>query len=171
MTDVNNEVLGEETLSTATMEVKEIPLVKVGKYPATLKGMSIHVGKEWNSVPNISLQHKLDGDGKGRVIFSNLLLGMHPDRNGQFNYQRKNGLKAFMVALGTDIEGLKVLRKQVTNPETNETVELKFIDAKQIVDALKQFVGTAYQVRVSISKGSQGFSDKNDVFEFFPAEG
>lgn len=170
MTDVNNEVLGEETLSTAQMEVKEVPLIRAGKYPCTLKGMSIHCGKEWNSVPNISLQHKLDGDGKGRVVFSNLLLGLHPDKNGQYNYQRKNGLKAFMTALGTDIEGLKVLKKQVTNPETNETVELKFIDAKQIVDALNQFIGSAYQVRVTIKQGTNGYAEKNDVFEFFPAE-
>ena len=135
-----------------------------------MKGASIHTGKEWNSVPNISLQHKLGPEANNRVILSNLLLGLHPDKNGQYNYQRKNGLKAFLSALGTDIETLRVIKKEVTNPENGETVVLKSIDAKQVVEALSQFNGTAYQVRVSAKDGTNGYPAKNDVFEYFKAE-
>jgi len=170
MTDVNNEVLGEETLSTTTMEVKEIPLIKAGKYTATLKGLSIHAGKEWNSVPNVNLQHKLGEDGKNRICFSQLKLGLHPDKNGQFHYQRKNGLKAFLSALDTNIESLRVISKKVTNPETSEEVVIKYIDAKQVVDAITQFIGSAYALRVTIKAANNGFPESNDVFEFYKPE-
>lgn len=170
MSDENNQVVGEETLSTVTMEVKEIPLVQPGKYTATFKGHSIRRGKDWNSVPNISLQHKLGEDGNNRVVFSTLLLGLNPDKNGQLNYTRKNGLKAFLATIGTDIEKLRIITQEVTNPESGETVKLKFLDAQQIAECLEQYKGAQYRVRVTIQKGTQGYSDKNDVFEFLPLD-
>jgi hypothetical protein len=39
MTENTTQVVGEEFLDSQTMDVKEIPLVKVGKYPATFKGV------------------------------------------------------------------------------------------------------------------------------------
>lgn len=165
----NTEVLGEETLNTSTMETKEIPLIPAGKYPVNFKGASVHCGKEWNSVPNISLQHQMTGESK-RVVFSDLLLSTAPDKNGQKHYERKNGLKAFLKILGTDIEQLRVLKKEVVNPENNETVTLKFIDAKQVMDVIEQYKGTNYQVRVNVKPANGQWAAKNGVFEFFPAE-
>ncbi len=162
-------VVGEEFLDSQTMEIREIPLVKVGKYPSTFKGISTHCGKEWNSVPNLSIQHKLGAEANNRVVFSNLLMSVAPDKNGQKHYERKNGLKAFMKAFDTDIQQMRVLSKQVTNPETGETVTLKYIDADQIKAHLEQFVGKEYQVRVSVQAANGTWPAKNDIFEFFPA--
>lgn len=170
MSDENNQVVGEETFNTATIEVKDIPLVPSGRYPATFKGSSIHCGKEWNSVPNINLQHKLGEEGKNRVVFSRLNLNLHPDKNGQFHASKKNGLKAFLKVFDTDIEQLRVIKKTVTNPETGETVELKSLDAKQIQEHIQQFVNSPYEIRVTQKPAANGYPASNDVFEFFPPQ-
>jgi hypothetical protein len=96
-------------------------------------------------------------------------MSTNPDKNGQRHYERKNGVKAFMKAFDTNIEKMRVLSKTVTDPSTGQEVVLKYLDATQIKEHLEQFVGSEYAVRVSISKGSGGFADKNDIFEFFPA--
>lgn len=167
MTDETTAVVGEETLDTSGVEVKEIPLVKAGLYPATFHGVSIHCGREWNSVPNVNLMHKLKENN--RIVFSTMLMGMHPDKNGQLNIQRKNGLKAFLKTIGTDIEKLRVIKKTVTNPANGEAVELKYCDAEQVKAALEQYVKQAeYRIRVTERSAANGFPAKNDVFEFLP---
>lgn len=168
MTEDNNAVVGEETIDTSAVEVKEIPLIKPAVYPVTFKGASVHCGKAWNSVPNINLMHKLK-DGN-RVAFSTLLLGNHPDKNGQLNIQRKNGLKAFLSVLGTNIEKLRVLSREAVNPDTNEKTILKYCDSEQIMKVLEQYYGAEYRVRIQIKPAQNNFPAKNDVFEFFPAE-
>lgn len=166
MTQDTNAVVGEETLNTADVQVKEIPLVTPGKYTAKLKGVSVQCGKEWNSVPSVSIQNKLENN---RIIFGSLNLGLAPDKNGQLSIERKNGAKAVLKLFDTNIEGWKIHKEERTNP-SGEKVTIKFLDAKQLVDVLEQYKDSSYQIRVNISKGTGGYSDKNDIFEYFPAE-
>lgn len=166
MSDNTNAVLGEETLNTADVQVKEIPLIPVGKYPCNLKGLSVHCGKEWNSVPNVSIQNKLEK----RVVFSTLLMSLQPDVNGQLHISRKNGAKAFLKAFDVNIEGWKIHKEMRTDPKTGEQVEIKFLDAAQLVEAMSQYKDAAYQIRVTIQKANPPYPEKNDVFEYFPAE-
>ncbi len=164
----NTSVVGEETLDTTTLEVKEIPLVKKGKYPCTLNGMSKHVGKEWNSVPNVNCGHKITASN--RVVFNTFLLSLHPDVNGNLHIQRQNGAKALLKVLGTDIKGWKIHTEKRTNKEGVE-VEVKYLDADQLISALEQYKNTfAYQINV-IEKPAEGtWPAKNDIFSFAPAE-
>lgn len=167
----NTSVVGEETLDTTTLEVKEIPLVKKGKYKATLNGASKHVGKEWNSVPNVSVGHKLVIDGKaGRMVFGQLLMSTEPDVNGNLHIQRPNGAKALLKVLGTNIQGWKIHKEMRKNPEGVE-VEIKWLDADQLITALEQFKGSfEYMVNVVEKPANGQWAAKNDIFSFAPAE-
>lgn len=165
MTDANA-VAGEETLNTVDVSVKEIPLVAPGKYPAKLKGVSIQCGKEWNSVPSVSVQNQLENK---RIVFGSLNLGMAPDKNGQLSIERSNGAKAVLKLFDANIEGWKIHKEERTNAQ-GEKVLVKFLDAKQLVDVLEQYKDSTYSVRVNISKGTNGYGDKNDIFEYFPAD-
>lgn len=168
----NTSVVGEETLDTTTLEVKEIPLVKKGKYKATLNGASKHTGKEWNSVPNVSVGHKIvNADGKpGRVVFGQLLMSTEPDVNGNLHIQRPNGAKALLKVLGTDIQGWKIHKEMRTNPE-GQQIEVKWLDPDQLITLLEQFKGSAsYMINVVEKPANNGYPAKNDVFSFSPAE-
>ncbi len=168
MSPENTNVAGEETLDTTTLEVKEIPLVKKGKYPATLNGFTKHTGKDWNSVENVSVGHKLTANK--RVVFGTLLLGLAPDVNGNLHIQRQNGAKALLKVLGTDISGWKVKKEMRTNKE-GEQVEVKWLDPDQLIACLEQFKGSAaYQVNVTEQPAQNGYPAKNDIFSFSPAE-
>lgn len=172
MTDTTIATLGEETLDTTTLEVKEIPLVKKGKYTATMNGVSKHVGKEWNSVPNVSVGHKLTVDGKpGRIVFGQLLMSTEPDVNGNLHIQRQNGALALLQTLGTGIQGWKKISEMRTNPTTNEQVKITWLDPDQLIAALEQYKGSVtYQVNVVEKPANNGFPAKNDVFSFSKAE-
>lgn len=164
----NNTVVGEETLDTTTLEVKEIPLIKKGKYIATLNGASKHVGKEWNSVPNVNVGHKIT-ESK-RVVFGTLLLSLHPDVNGNLHIERQNGAKGLLKVLGTNIQGWKIHKEMRTDKDGKE-VEIKFLDADQLIDALEQYKGSmSYQINVVEKPASGTWPAKNDVFSFAPAE-
>lgn len=168
MTTENTAVAGEETLDTTTLEVKEIPLVKKGKYPATMNGFTKHVGKEWNSVTNVSVGHKLTASN--RVVFGTLLMSTAPDKNGNLHIQRTNGAKALLKVLGTDIQGWKIHKEMRTNPQ-GEQVEVKWLDPDQLIAVLEQYKGSvAYQVNVTEQPASGGYPAKNDIFSFAPAE-
>lgn len=167
MTD-NTSVVGEETLDTTTLEVKEIPLVKKGKYDATLNGFTKHTGKEWNSVPNVSVGHKLTVSK--RVVFGTLLLGLAPDVNGNLHIERTNGAKALLKTLGTNIQGWKIHKEERLNPE-GQTVTVKWLDADQLISALEQYKGSVtYKVNVTEQPANNGYPAKNDIFSFSPAE-
>ncbi len=164
----NNTVVGEETLDTTTLEVKEIPLIKKGKYVATLNGASKHVGKEWNSVPNVNVGHKIT-ESK-RVVFGTILLSMAPDVNGNLHIERQNGAKALLKVLGTNIQGWKVHKEKRTNPEGVE-VEIKYLDADQLIDALTQYKGSmSYKINVVEKPANGTWPAKNDIFGFEAAE-
>lgn len=164
----NTQVVGEDTLDTSTLEVKEIPLVKKGKYPCTLNGMSKHTGKEWNSVPNVNAGYKITGTN--RVVFGTFLLSLAPDVNGNLHIQRLNGAKALLKVLGTDIQGWKKIREMRTNPE-GQQVEVVSLDPDQLISALEQYVGsTAFQINVVEKPANNGYPAKNDIFSFAPAE-
>lgn len=167
----NTSVVGEETLDTTTLEVKEIPLVKKGKYTATINGASKHQGKEWNSVPNVNVGHKLVIDGKsGRIVFGQLLMSTEPDVNGNLHIQRPNGAKGLLKVLGTEIQGWKIHTEKRTNPEGVE-VEVKWLDPDQLIAVLEQFKGSAtYQVNVVEKPAQNGYPAKNDIFSFSKAE-
>lgn len=168
MTTENTAVAGEETLDTTTLEVKEIPLIKKGKYTATMNGFTKHVGKEWNSVPNVSVGHKLTSNK--RVVFGTLLLSTAPDKNGNLHIQRTNGAKALLKVLGTDIQGWKIHKEMRTNPEGSQ-VEVKWLDPDQLIAALEQYKGSVtYQVNVTEQPANNGYPAKNDIFSFAPAE-
>ena len=168
MAETNTQVAGEETLDTSNLEVKEIPLVKKGKYPATMNGFTKHVGKEWNSVPNVSVGHKLTASN--RVVFGQLLLSTAPDVNGNLHIQRQNGAKALLKVLGTDIQGWKIHKELRTNPEGAQ-VEVKWLDPDQLITALEQYKGSVtYQVNVVEKPSQNGYPAKNDIFSFSPAE-
>ena len=168
MTETTVATVGEETLDTTNLEVKEIPLVKKGKYPATLNGFTKHVGKEWNSVPNVSVGHKLTVSN--RVVFGTLLLSTAPDVNGNLHIQRQNGAKALLKVLGTEIQGWKIHKEMRTNPE-GQSVEVKWLDPDQLIKALEQFKGSVtYQVNVVEKPAQNSYPAKNDIFSFSPAE-
>lgn len=171
MTDTTQNVAGEETLDTTNLPVVEVPLVKKGKYTATLNGFTKHQGKEWNSVENVSVGHKLVIDGKpGRVVFGTLLMGTAPDINGHMHIQRTNGAKALLKVLGTDIQGWKVKKEMRTNKEGVQ-VEVKWLDPDQLITALEQFKGSVtYQINVVEKPAENGYPAKNDIFSFSPAE-
>ncbi|UOF79709.1 hypothetical protein [Caudoviricetes sp.] len=170
---------GERTFSTGSRDVikPKQTLIPNGPYNATLdSGMSVGQSKErWDAVPYVNVSFSVDGTatkegGKNRKVFGRLLLGLKPGKDGVLNVDRENGVTALSKALDTSFEGIEIVERTVTNPETQEEVKLEYLNPLQVVEALKAFEGATLGLRIGTSPEKDGYGPKNEIKAFTKAK-
>lgn len=170
---------GERTFSTAgrTVKAKTFPLIPPGNHMGPL-GSDSSVGKadKYDAVPYVNVSFGVNGTaqaegGKDMRVFHMLFLSLKPGKDGEVNTDRPDGITALAQALNTQVEGVEIIEREVTDPESGETKKLEYLNPKQVQEWLKSFAGTEVGFRVKTEKGTGGYSDKSKIQKFLlPAE-
>lgn len=165
---------GERTFSTAGRSVKEktFPVIPAGNHEGPLGAdASTACADGWDKVPYVKYSLGAKGTamsegGKDQRVFGMLFLSITPGKDGEVNTERPDGIVALAQALGTELEGVEIVEREVTNPENGETKKLEYLNPKQVVEWLKSFAGTDVKYRTKIEKGTGGYSDKAKIQKF-----
>lgn len=170
---------GERTFSTKDRkpaEQKKFPLVPPGNHMGPL-GSDPTVAKadRWDAVPYVNASFGVNGTaqaegGKDQRVFHMLFLSVTPNKDGEANVDRPDGITALAKAMGTELEGVEIITREATNPETGETKKLEYLNPKQVQEFLKNFAGTEVPFRVKTEKGTNGYSDKSKISKFLLPE-
>lgn len=170
---------GERTFSTTGRTVKEktFPLIPPGNHVGTL-GSDFEIAKKdaWDGVPYVKFSFAVAGTaqtdgGKDQRLYHQLYLSITPGKDGEINTERPDGVVAMAQAMKTEMEGVEIIEREVSNPENGETKKLEYLNPKQVVEWLKSFSGTEVSFRVKTEKGTNGYKDKNKLQKFlFAAE-
>lgn len=168
---------GERTFSTAgrSVKAKVFPVLPAGNYTGPL-GADSEIGKaeKWDGVPYVKMSIGANGTaasegGKDQRVFHMLFLSLVPGKDGEINTDRPDGITALAQALGTQVEGVEILEREVTDPETGATKKLEYLNPKQVQEWLKSFAGVEVNYRTKIEKGTGGYSDKSKISKFLLA--
>lgn len=170
---------GERTFSTQGRKVQTNTntLIPAGTYGITFDATGIEIAKSDkrpDAVPYINVRFRVNGTatkegGKDRVVFHRFLLGLKEGKDGVANVDRESGIVAFSKAIKSEMEGVEITTQQATDADGNE-VTLEYLNPKQVVEYLKGFDGTELKGRIKVQKGTEGYSDKNEVAKFLLAE-
>jgi hypothetical protein len=169
---------GERTFSTAgrTVKAKVFPTLPAGNYKGPL-GSDSEIGNadKYDAVPYVKISFGANGTamkegGKDQRVFHMLFLSLVPGKDGEINTDRPDGITALAQAMGTEVEGVEIVEREVTNPETGETKKLEYLNPKQVQEWLKSFAGVEVSYRTKIEKGTGDYGDKSKIAKFLLAE-
>lgn len=168
---------GEKTFSTTGREVKTVTFKPItpGTYPLIL-GSDATVAKadRPDAIPYVNASFEVEGSadtegGKNKRVFPRFFLGMEPGKDGVLNMDRENGLTALAQALGTQLEGVEIISREVQDIEGNpKTIE--YLNPQQVVAWLKGFAGSTVKGRIKTEKGTGNYADKSVVAKFLLGE-
>lgn len=165
---------GERTFNTSSQTVvsPKAQLIPAGTYESNIAaGADIGCAKRPDAIPYVNLSFEVQGTatkegGKNRRVFHRLLLGLKPGKDGVLNPNRSNGVTAMAKALGTELEGIEIVEREVTD-ESGQTVRQEFLNPKQVVEWVKGFEGSSLKIKVKVQKGTAEYpDDKNEVAAF-----
>lgn len=177
------ETTGVKTFTTQNRAVAKNAAPKPiaqGEYTCAIRPEHIKIGqsdKRRDAVPYISYSIEvfntaLTEGGKNRLVFPMLLLGLNPGKDGVLNIDRANGLTALTKALGTELEGVEVVTREVTM-EDGSTKVLEYLNPQQVVDQLlRNQVGVEFKafIKVETSEYNGEKQEKNVISKFIPRE-
>ncbi len=164
---------GERTFSTKgrTVKAKTFPLIPPGNHKGVL-GSDASIGKadKPDAVPYVNVSFEVEGTaasegGKNQRVFHMLFLSTAPGKDGEANTDRNGGIVEMAQSLGTELEGIEIVEKEVQNAD-GDTVKLEYLDPKQVAEWVKGFAGTEIAFRIKTEKGTGGYSDKSKIQKF-----
>lgn len=168
---------GERTFNTSAQQVvtPKATLIPPGTYAMTVSsGAEVGCAKRPDAIPYINVSFEVDGTatkegGKNRRAFHRLLLGLKPGRDGVLNPNRSNGVTAMAKALGTELEGIEIVEREVE--VDGQTVKQEYLNPRQVLEWVKSFEGSTLKGRIKIQKGTAEYpDDKNEISAFMLPE-
>lgn len=165
---------GERTFNTSSQTVvsPKAQLIPAGSYDSTVaSGADIGCAKRSDAIPYVNVSFEVQGTatkegGKNRRVFHRLLLGLKPGKDGVLNPNRSNGVTAMAKALGTELEGIEIVEREVTD-ESGNTVKQEYLNPRQVLEWVKGFEGSSLKTRIKVQKGTAEYpDDKNEVAAF-----
>lgn len=165
---------GERTFSTTDRNIvaPKFPQVPAGNHTGDLGGdATVAKSDRWDAVPYVKSSFTADGTaqaegGKDLRVFHMFFLGLVPGGDGVANVDRPDGITAAAKAMGTAMEGVEIITREVENPETGEKKTLEYLNPKQVVEFLNNMKGTKVSYRVKIEAGTKGYEDKAKIAKF-----
>src|SRR5574337_978964 len=164
---------GERTFSTKgrTVKTKTFPLIPPGNHKGTLSAdATIGKADRPDAVPYVNVSFEVNDTaqsegGKNQRVFHMLFLSTLAGKDGDANTDRNGGITELAQALGTELEGIEIVEKEVENSD-GDTVKLEYLDPKQVAEWVKGFAGTEVGFRIKTEKGTGGYSDKSKIQKF-----